>query len=261
MVRRAACPQDVLMAPNDRERREELVLSHFGLARRLARRYAHGDPDLLEELEQVAALGLVQAAGRYDPTRGTAFSTFAVPTIVGELRRHFRTNRWAVHVPRRLQEAYLQARDAERAFTARHGRVPGAAELAEGLGWALDDLLEARAAAEALSPTSLTQPIGSDPDAPTLAERVGTEDPGFRLSELRDELDQAMAQLEPPAGQAVRLRFGAELTYGEIASRLSVSPSHASSLVGRALGEIGAAMLAEGARSGSRPIRRQCHLR
>jgi RNA polymerase sigma-B factor len=125
--------------------------------------------------------------------------------------------------------------------------MPGAAELADRLGWPLEDLLEARAAAEALSPTSLTEPVGSDPDAPTLAERLGAEDPGYRISELRDELDQAMAQLEPPADRAVRLRFGAELTFGEIACRLGVSPSHASNLVGRALREMGAAMRLEAA--------------
>lgn len=245
MARRALRTHDLVMAPTDRERRDALVLSHVALARRLARRYAHGDPDLLEDLEQVASLALVQAAGRYDHSRGTAFSTFAVPTIVGELRRHFRTNRWAVHVPRRLQEAYLQARAAERAFTAQHGRVPGAAELADRLGWPLDDLLEARAAAEALSPASLTEPIGGDPDAPTLGERLGSEDPAFRICDLRDELDQAIAQLAPPADQAVRLRFGAEMTYGEIAGRLGVSPSHASSLVGRALSQMGTAMRLE----------------
>ena len=91
---------------------EATVLAHQPLARRLARRYARGDRELLEELEQVAALGLVQAARRYDPSRGTAFPTFAVPTVLGELRRHFRSTSWAAHVPRGLQEAYLRARAA-----------------------------------------------------------------------------------------------------------------------------------------------------
>lgn len=219
---------------------EALVLSHFGLAKRLARRYARGDRQLMEELEQVAALGLVQAATRFDPSRGTAFSTFAVPTITGELRRYFRSARWAAHVPRRLQEAFLAARETEREMTARDGRPPGAARLAARLGWPLEELLEARAAAAALTPVSLDAPPADEQDGATtpLSERLGAEDPGYRASELHDELEQALATLDPDTEDAVRLRFAEELSFGEVATRLGVSPSHASKLVGGALHEL-----------------------
>lgn len=217
---------------------DALVLEHQGLAKRLAWRYARGDRVLAEDLEQVAALGLVQAAHRFDPERGTAFSTFAVPTIVGELRRYFRNSRWAAHVPRRLQEAYLAARDAEQALTRETGRRPGAAELAERLGWPLEELLEARAAASALGTVSLNAPAAGDDADTQLGERIGGEDPGYKVCELRDELEHALALLDPPAEAAVRLRYEEELSYGEVAARIGVSASYAAKLVSGALLEL-----------------------
>jgi RNA polymerase sigma-B factor len=221
---------------------EDLVLEHQGLAKRLAWRYARGDRELAEDLEQVAALGLVQAAHRFDPERGTAFSTFAVPTIVGELRRHFRSSRWAAHVPRRLQEAYLAARDAEQALTLETGRPPGAAGLADYLGWTLEELLEARAAASALGTVSLDAPVAGDDADTQLGERIGDDDPGYVVCELRDELEHALAMLDPSAEAAVRLRYEEELSYGEVAARIGVSASYAAKLVGGALQELRAMM-------------------
>jgi RNA polymerase sigma-B factor len=227
--------------PRDRDSYdvERVVLAHRPLARRLAARYARGNRDLLEELEQVAAVGLVQAARRFDPARGTAFSTFAVPTIVGELRRHFRDTRWALHVPRRLQEAFLAARQAEDEIAAMSGRPPSAAQVAERLGWPVEELLEARSAAGALTPVSLDA-IGPDDDGATapLVERFGTNDPGYSACELRDEVEQAIATLEPPADEALRLRVVEELTFDELAARIGVSPSHASKLVNAALARL-----------------------
>ena len=147
-----------MIDPADNTTIHALVLAHRPLARRLARRYARGDRDLLEDLEQVAAVGLLQAARRFDPSRGTAFSTFAIPTVLGELRRYFRSTRWSAHVPRRLQEAYLEARDAEAQLMAQDGRVPSASRLAERLGWCVEGLLEVRYAAAALAPVSLDAP-------------------------------------------------------------------------------------------------------
>jgi RNA polymerase sigma-B factor len=227
------------MPRSDANHREDLVLTHQGLAKRLARRYASGDQQLAEELEQVAALGLVQAARRFDGTRGTAFSTFAVPTIVGELRRYFRNSRWAVHVPRRLQEAYLAARNAEQALARETGRPPGAAELAERLGWSLEMLLDARAAAGALAAVSLDAPTasGDDEDVP-LGDRLGDEDPGYCACEVRDEIEHALATLDPSAEEAVRLRYQEELSYSEVAGRIGVSTSYAAKLVAGALHEL-----------------------
>ena len=212
------------------------VLAHRPLARRLARRYARGDADLQEELEQVAALGLVKAARRFDPARGIAFPAFAVPTVLGELRRHFRSTRWAVHVPRRLQEAYLTVRETESRMIAERGCAPSAAELSARLGWPLEELLEVRSAASALAPVSLDATgSGDDGWAAPLAERVGSDDRGYAAAELRDELEQAIALLDPPADEAVRLRFQEQLTVKEVAARIGVSPSHASKLVERSL--------------------------
>ncbi len=231
----------------DRHDREQLVLAHVGLARQLARSFARGDRELLEDLQQVAALGLVLAASRFDTARGVAFASYAAPTIVGELRRHFRATRWAAHVPRRLQEAVLEARRAELDLTAERGRAPRASEVAERLGWALEDLLEARAAANALGPVSLDAAAGADDESASVVDRLGADDPGYGASELRDELDHALATLDPPAEAAVRLRFGEELTFGEVAERLGVSPSHASTLVRQAIGRLGTTMRLEAA--------------
>lgn len=234
-----------VMAPEGKNDTDTLVLAHHALAKHLARRYARGDRELLEELEQVAALGLVQAAQRFDPTRGTAFSTFAVPTIAGELRRYFRSSRWAVHVPRRLQEAYLAVRDAELEMTAQLGRRPGAAELAERLGWPLDDLLEAMCAGGALSSVSLDAPTDDEDTRAPLSDRIGGHDPGYRACERRDELEQALCELDPIAEEAVRLRYEQQLTYGEVATRIGVSASHAAKVVRCALGDLRATLAAE----------------
>ena len=215
---------------------EVAVLAHRPLARRLARRYARGDPDLQEELEQVAALGLVKAAQRFEPHRGTTFSALAVPTVLGELRRHFRSYRWAAHVPRRLQEAYLLVREAEEQLTSERGRTPSAFELAEHLERSVEEIFDVRYATAALRPSSLDAPApGADEAGASLAERLGCDEPGYGETELRDELDQALALLDPPADEAVRLRFQEELTVKEVAARIGVSPSHASKLVARSL--------------------------
>jgi RNA polymerase sigma-B factor len=236
------------MPDRDDPHTEQLVLDHQGLARRLARRYAHGDRQLLEELEQVAALGLVQAACRFEPERGTAFSTFAVPTIVGELRRHFRSARWVVHVPRRLQEDYLTSRNTERAMTSLLGRPPGAAELADQLGWTQERLLEARAAAGALASVSLDAPVSSDGDTQVpLVEHLGDHDAAFEAFEVNEQLEQAMAELPTDAEEAVRLRYAEDLSFDEVAGRIGVSPSRASKLIGGALHELRAGLHAEAA--------------
>ena len=218
------------------------MIDNLALARALAGRYGRGDPDLLEELEQVAAVGLVQAAQRFDPGRGIAFSTFAVPTVLGELRRYFRATGWVVHVPRGLQEKLLRLRRVEHDLSTKGGGPPGTAELARALGWEAEDLLEVLVAAHALSPASLDAPTRSDEDTVSLGARLGGNDPGYREWELRHELDQAMAMLDASVAEAVRLRFGEELSFSELARRIGVSRAHASRLVDRALHQLGAVM-------------------
>jgi RNA polymerase sigma-B factor len=143
-----------------------------------------------------------------------------------------------------MQEAYLTVREIEAQMTAEHGCAPSAANLSERLGWPLETILDVRAAASALAPVSLdASGIGDDDGhAAPLGERLGSEDGGYAAAELRDELEQAIAMLDPPADEAVRLRFEEQLTVKEVAARIGVSPSHASKLVERSLANLRALM-------------------
>ncbi len=207
---------------------EVLVLDHRRLARRLAQRYVrHGEQR--EDLEQVAYLGLVKAARRFDPERGVAFTTFAMPTILGELRRFCRDTRWTAHVPRSTQERVQALRRVE---DARPGRAPSTAEAAELLGWSEEEVLETRLAAAGLSSQSLD--AAASPEGEVPIEALGRDEVGFERAERRDELQRALAQLPPREQIAVRLRGELDLSTPEIARHLGCSPSQASRLVGRA---------------------------
>jgi RNA polymerase sigma-B factor len=214
------------MAPNDPE---TLVLEHRRLARSLSQRYRRaGEPS--EDLEQVAYLGLVKAARRFDPSRGIAFTTFAVPTVLGELRRHCRDTRWSAHVPRPVQEQVQALRRFEDAHS---GGSPSVAEAARALGWTEEDVLEARLAAGSLRAQSLNAPlVGEDGIAETI-DGIGAEDPGFASTEQRDELRRALATLTVRERRALRLRAGG-CTTPQIAARMALSTSQASRLVNRA---------------------------
>jgi RNA polymerase sigma-B factor len=217
---------------------DTLVLEHRRLARHLAQRYVRDDQQR-EDLEQVAYLGLVKAAQRFDPERGVAFTTFAVPTILGELRRFCRDTRWAVHVPRATQERV----QALRRFEDRHGRVPTAAEAADALGWPLDDVIETRLASGCLSQQSLNVRVRSDDGTLGEAiENVGDEDAAFADVERRDELRQALARLTERERRALRLRGEAGCSTPEIARRMRLSTPQAARLVARALPRLRAAL-------------------
>src|SRR3954447_24281988 len=142
---------------------QEMIVEHLPLARRLARRYSHS-PQVADDLAQVAALGLVRAAARFDPSRGVWFSSFAIPTILGELRRHFRDTRWALHVPRELQErAQRVDREVER-LTPTLGREPRPREVAASLDMSVEQVLEAQGAYAAFDAQSLNAPVGVTDD-------------------------------------------------------------------------------------------------
>jgi RNA polymerase sigma-B factor len=208
---------------------EVLVLDHRRLARRLAQRYVrHGEPR--EDLEQVAYLGLVKAARRFDPDRGVAFTTFAMPTILGELRRFCRDTRWSAHVPRAMQERVQALRRVE---DAQAGRAPSAAEAADLLGWSEEEVLETRLAAASLSPQSLDAELSRD-GSEALLEALGREDSGFESTERRDELWRALAELTPREQLVLRLRGEGDCSTPQIARHLGLSPSQASRLVTRA---------------------------
>ncbi len=214
---------------------EALVIRYRPLAIRLAQRYVR-TPDQREDLEQAACLGLVKAANRFDRSRGTAFSAFAMPTILGELRRHCRDTRWALHVPRPIQERVQAARHFEDAFTARHGRAPTALEAADALGCSEEDVLDARMAATCLAPTSLNVPIESADGAIAEAmDGIGSPDRGYEDAERHDLLEQALQALPGHARLALRLRTERDLTTPEIARHLGMSTPQAGRMIRRAL--------------------------
>jgi RNA polymerase sigma-B factor len=224
-----------LRASGDLRAREELVERHLGLARKLARRYARS-PDALDDLVQVAALGLVKAVDRYEPARGYAFATFATPTILGELRRHFRDTRWAVHVPRELQERVQSVTRAQHELTTELGHSPTPNEVAQAVGLSVADVLEAREAARAIESASLDAPV-SDPaeGVDVFRETVGMEDPGYELVVDRDSIEPALALLTQRERYTLAMRFDREMTQSEIGARLGISQMQVSRILRDAL--------------------------
>jgi RNA polymerase sigma-B factor len=214
---------------------EELVRRFRPLARRLALRYARsGEP--LEDLEQIACVGLVKAVERFDPDRGFAFTSFAVPTILGELKRAFRDTAWSAHVPRAMQERVAELRRVSDDFATRQGRSPTVRELAERTRAAPEEVVEGLTAGAALSPISLdaTTPI-EDEDAAPLRERMGGEDVGYERVEDRQAIRMAIRLLTDPQREALCLRFEHDLKQSEIAARMGVSQMQVSRLLRAAI--------------------------
>lgn len=219
-----------------RHHRDTLVEQYAPLARRIAARYSgRGEP--LEDLAQVAMLGLVKAAERYDPDRGTDFPRYAVPTILGEIRRYFRDSCWAVRVPRCLQELSLQANNAAEHLAGELGRSPTASEIAERLGVSEDEVLESLAAASAYSTLSLDAPAAGDqPSGPTVAERISDDgDDPLDTVDAKQALRAVIDQLPERERRMLTLRYFGERTQREIADELSISQMHVSRLLTRTL--------------------------
>jgi RNA polymerase sigma-B factor len=219
----------------DRGARETLVERFLPLARRLARRYERGD-ESFDDLLQVASLGLVKAVDRYEPDRGVAFSSYAVPTILGELKRYFRDTGWAVHVPRGLQERAMKVDQTAAKLTTRLGRPPSMAEIAEGMGLTLEEVLEAMGAAQAYDAVSLE--AGRDTERPeegTIGETLGEVDERLELVEYGQTIAGTLKALPDRDRLVLRLRFVDDLTQSEIAERIGVSQMQVSRLIRRAL--------------------------
>jgi RNA polymerase sigma-B factor len=215
--------------------RDELVSRFLPLARQLARRYQRGN-EPLDDLIQVASIGLVKAVDRFDPDRGTAFSSYAVPTILGELKRYFRDSGWAVHVPRGMQERVMTVNQAISRLSRTLGRSPTAAEISLETGLDLEVVLEALEAAIAYDAVSLDTPRTSDEDdGDTYADTVGVVDERFELIEYTSAIGPTMRALPPRDRLVLRLRFEEDLTQLEIAERIGVSQMHVSRLIRRAL--------------------------
>src|SRR3954447_5628443 len=216
--------------------RDELIRRCLPLARSLAGRYARAG-ESLEDLVQVANVGLIKAVDRFDPSRGIAFSSFAVPSILGELKRHFRDHGWAARVPRPVQERVLKVNAAVEAFSRYHGRAPKPAEVALATGDSIEEVLEAMEAASAHSAVSLDAPLGGDggDETVTYANSVGEVDTRLELVENRTVVDATLHALPEREQQILHLRFSEDLTQAEIAERIGVSQMHVSRLIRRAL--------------------------
>jgi RNA polymerase sigma-B factor len=218
--------------------REQLVTRYLPLARSLARRFASGG-EPLEDLEQVAALALVKAVDGFDPDRGTAFSSYAVPCIAGAIKRHFRDCGWSVRVPRELQERAMLVHQLESELSGELGESPTVAELSQASSLGAEEVLEARAAYRALHASSLDATTqDADGDAPSLIDTLGGEDDGYSAALDRSALDSLLGALDTRDRAIIELYFREELTQSEIGDRLGYSQMHISRLLRRAVGEL-----------------------
>jgi RNA polymerase sigma-B factor len=220
----------------DRQARETLIAEHLPLARALARRYRRGT-EPLDDLVQVASLGLIKAVDRFDPDRGHSFSTFAQPTIVGELLRHFRDTGWGVHVARGTQELALRVRSAAETIEAETGRAPTPRQLAERTGATLEAVVEALGALSNRTALSLAAPTGNDDSGQeaTIADTLGSVDDGYDRAEARALLGSAVRCLPAREQKILRLRFVEDLTQSEIAAEIGVSQMQISRLLRQSL--------------------------
>jgi RNA polymerase sigma-B factor len=217
--------------------REHLVTRFLPLARHLARRY-QGQAER-DDLEQVAAFGLLKAIDRFDPDRGLAFTSFAVPTVVGELKRHFRDRSWSVHVPRSVKELKVRVDAETRTLGAELGRSPTAVELADRIGTTVELVVDALAARTAHRADSLDRPLSEDGE--TALELLGGEnDPGYSQSEDAMLVSSLLATLPDREQTILRLRFQQELTQAEIAERIGVSQMHVSRLIRKSITRLSA---------------------
>jgi len=222
----------------DERAREELVGRFLPLARNLARRYA-GAREPFEDLMQVASLGLVKAVDRFDVARGVAFSSFAVPTILGELKRYFRDLGWSVHVPRGAQEQALKVEEAQQKLTSRSGRPPSVQQLAEYLEISIEDVLDALETANAHHSASLDAPRDDgEGESGTLADAFGQDDGRFELVDASVTISAAAKQLSARERRVLALRFISDMTQTQIASKIGVSQMQVSRILRRALGRL-----------------------
>ena len=213
----------------DDRARERLIEAYLPLAASMARRFVHGNPHLLDDVKQVAAMALVKAVDRYDPDNGNAFSSFAVPTIEGEIRRYFRDYTWAVRVPRDLQERAVRLERDRDALSEELGRAPTARELADWSRCTVEEIVDALEATDARLGDSFDRPMGGDDDeGRTLAERLGASDDGYEGAEARAVLDPLLATLSDRERAVIRMYVHADMTQAEIGRVIGCSQMHVS---------------------------------
>jgi RNA polymerase sigma-B factor len=218
--------------------REELVERCLPLARELARRYSYTD-EPFDDLFQVASLGLIKAIDRFDPDRGAKFSSYAAPTILGELKRHFRDKGWALHVPRDLQESTLAVGREAEALSKQLGRSPKPREVAHAIGCSVEEVLEAQQASASYEAASLDAPTARDDDqAAPLVDLLGGEDSAYELVAERDAIASTWKALPDVERSVLELRFMHNLNQREIGERIGYSQMHVSRLLRRALSQL-----------------------
>ena len=223
-----------LRETNDPQTRDELAKLHLPLVEYLAKRFKdRGEP--LDDLIQVGSVGLLKAIDRFDLEREVEFSTYATPTIVGELKRYFRDKGWAIRVPRRLQELSLRLNKLVSQLTQDLGRAPTVPELAKAAGVSEDEVLEALESGQAYSTTSLDAPSGDDDDAPNRVDRIGEEDLRLDNLEYFASLAPLIEQLPERERTILYLRFFKGMTQSKIADHIGISQMHVSRLLTRIL--------------------------
>ncbi|WP_239377267.1 RNA polymerase sigma factor SigF [Frankia sp. Cj5] len=223
--------------PERAEIRDQLVRMHLPLVEYLARRFRNrGEP--LDDLTQVATIGLIKSVDRFDPERGVEFSTYATPTIVGEIKRHFRDKGWAIRVPRRLQELKLSLTKATSELSQTLGRSPTVSEIAAHLQMTEEEVLEGLESANAYSAVSLDAPDSGDDEAPAVADTLGVQDESLEGVEYRESLKPLLEKLPPREKRILLLRFFGNMTQSQIAAELGISQMHVSRLLARTLAQL-----------------------
>jgi RNA polymerase sigma-B factor len=232
---------DTLWARRDEDPavREDLIRRNLPLARALAARYINPN-EPFDDLFQIASLGLVKAVDRFDPSYGRPFGAFATPTILGELRRHFRDSGWSLHVPRGAQELALRVQKAANELTERHGRSPRVNDLAVYLEMSVEEVLDGLDAARAHYAASLDAPVTrqDEPEPDTLLDQMGATDAGYSLVEMSTSLADGIRRLPDSQRDALVMRLDDDLTQSEIADRLGCSQMQVSRLLRRAAGQL-----------------------
>ena len=226
------------LTEGDQSAREALVRRFMPLARSLARRYDRSS-EPFEDLIQVASLGLLKALDRFDPSLGHPFASFAVPTILGEMRRHFRDAGWSVHVPRGSQERALKVRDAQERLANSQGRAPTVNELAQYLELSSEEIIDALQAIQAYESLSLDAPRpGATDEATSYGDAMGEEDARYELVELDATVSAVLGKIPQREREILRMRFVEDLTQTEIADRVGISQMQVSRLLRRSLDQL-----------------------
>jgi RNA polymerase sigma-B factor len=229
----------------DSQAREQLVHLHLPLVEYCARRFRNrGEP--LEDLVQVGTIGLIKAVDRFDADRGVEFSTYATPTILGEIKRHFRDKGWAIRVPRRLQELRMAISAATGELTQRRGRSPTASELADEIGCSMEEIVEAIESSNAYSTLSLDAGDEGDHGATTMLGLLGRDDENLAHVEIRESVKPLLDGLDPRAKQILLLRFFKNMTQSQIAAEVGISQMHVSRLLTRTLDQLRSSLHGDG---------------